>query len=51
MLSTSTWKVALRSKPRLIFVNVPVIEMVLPVVGMGFFFFHFFESGSKKQER
>jgi hypothetical protein len=48
-LSISTRKVRLRSNPRLIFVKIPVREIVLPVVGMGFLFFHFFDSESKKQ--
>jgi hypothetical protein len=51
MLSSSTWKVVLLSKPRLMYVNIPVIERRLPVVGMGFLFFHFLELASKEQER
>lgn len=35
----------------MIFVNVPVSEIVLPFVGIGFLFFHFFESESKKHVR
>jgi len=48
MLSTSIWKVVLLSKPRLTFVKIPVMDRRLPVVGMGFLFFHFLESASKE---
>lgn len=50
MLSSSTSNVGRRLLSRLMFVNMPMMEMVVPLMGMGFLAFHFFDSESKKQE-
>lgn len=50
MLSTSISKVIVRLKPRFTLVNIPATEIAVPVIGIGFLFFHFFDSESKKHE-
>jgi hypothetical protein len=47
MLSNSISSVIVRLNPHLTFVNIPVTEIVVPVIGFGFLAFHFFDSESK----
>ena len=50
ILSSSISNVGLRLLSCLIFVSIPVMDMVVPLMGVGFFAFHFFDSESMKQE-
>ena len=43
MLSNSISSVIVRLNPRLTFVNIPVTEIVVPVIGIVFLPFHFLE--------